>query len=71
MQLTDFRITVVVDHVDDGDGEVDPDGEAERVAQEAHEREGVSRAPWRCSECCLTFTFVRLYSFNSSPKAKC
>ena len=45
--ITDFTITVGVDHVDDGDGEVDPDGEAERVAQEAHEREGVARAPCR------------------------
>ena len=52
--ITDFTITVGVDHVDDGDGEVDPDGEAERVAQEAHEREGVARAPCRCSECYRT-----------------
>ena len=63
MQLSDFKLTVGVDHVDDGDGEVHPDGEAERVAQEAHEGEGVSRAPWRCSECRWT---VGLDSFDSS-----
>ena len=40
--------SVAVDHGDDGHREVDPDREAEGVAQAAHQREGVAGAPPSC-----------------------
>lgn len=47
VMVSDFILAIGVDHGDDGDGEVHPDRETQRVAQKAHECEGVARAPWR------------------------